>query len=178
MGRRPAVYTIGHSTHPLEEFVGLLQNHGVDYLIDVRTIPRSRTNPQFNQDSLPAALKTANIGYAHIAALGGLRSKRKQQGESPNRFWENKSFRNYADYAMTENFRSGLTELKETAANHRCALMCAEAVWWRCHRRIIADYLIAEHYPVVHIMGIDKADPATMTPAAKRRKDGTLVYTA
>jgi uncharacterized protein (DUF488 family) len=176
MAHKPAIYTVGHSTHPLEEFIGLLKNHGIDSLVDVRTIPRSRTNPQFNQESLPAPLETAGITYRHIAELGGLRSRRKDKGESPNTFWQNKSFRNYADYAMTENFRKGLQELKALAVDKRCAIMCAEAVWWRCHRRIIADYLMAERYPVFHIMGVDKADRAEMNEAAKPITDNTIVY--
>jgi uncharacterized protein (DUF488 family) len=176
MADKPAIYTVGHSTHPLPEFIALLQNHGIDYLVDVRTIPRSRTNPQFNSDSLPVALEVERIAYTHIAELGGLRSKRKDQRESPNTFWENKSFRNYADYAMTENFRKGFAELKEIAAQSRCAIMCAEAVWWRCHRRIIADYLLAERYPVFHIMGLDKANAASMTEAARLTKSKSIVY--
>lgn len=176
MADKPAIYTIGHSTHPLEEFIGILKNHNIEYLVDVRTIPRSRTNPQFNKDSLPAALKDHGISYKHIAELGGLRSKRKASEESPNTFWQNKSFRNYADYAMTESFRRGLEELKEIAARNRCAIMCAEAVWWRCHRRIIADYLIAENYPVFHIMTAHKAEPAKMTEAAKIIPDKIIRY--
>lgn len=139
MPDKPAIYTIGHSTHPLEEFVDILKSHDVDYLVDVRTIPRSRTNPQFNKDALPKPLQVHGIAYQHIAELGGLRSKRKESGESPNSFWQNKSFRNYADYAMTGTFRKGLEELKGIAAHHKCAMMCAEAVWWRCHRRIIGQ---------------------------------------
>jgi len=166
MPDKPPIYTIGHSTHPLEEFIDILKSHDVDYLVDVRTIPRSRTNPQFNKDALPKPLQVHGIAYQHIAELGGLRSKRKEAGESPNSYWQNKSFRNYADYAMTDSFRHGLEELKDIAAHHICAMMCAEAVWWRCHRRIIADYLLAEQYPVFHIMSATKADPAKMTEAA------------
>lgn len=176
MEDKPAVYTIGHSTHPLEELIAILENHGIDYLVDVRTIPRSRTNPQFNKDSVPAPLKNAGIEYRHVAELGGLRSRQKTVVESPNTFWKNKSFRNYADYAMTEGFRNGLEELKDIAAKDRCAIMCAEAVWWRCHRRIIADYLLAERYPVFHIMGVGKADPAKMTEAANIQNGGSLIY--
>lgn len=173
MAKRPAVYTIGHSTHPAEAFIALLENAGVDFVVDVRTIPRSRTNPQFNFDSLPKTLKKAGIGYSHIAELGGLRARQKVLKESPNTFWTNKSFQNYADYALSDTFRAGLDALEELAAEHSCALMCAEAVWWRCHRRIIADYLLAEGYPVFHIMGMDKLEPARLTeaaaPAGKRK---------
>ncbi len=176
MGGKPAIYTIGHSTHLLEAFIAILKHQGIECLADVRTIPRSRTNPRYNKDSLPAPLQGAGISYVHIAALGGLRSRRKADGESANTYWENKSFRNYADYAMSAAFRQGLDELEALALHGRCAIMCAEAVWWRCHRRIIADYLIAEQYPVYHIMGPDKADPARMTDAAQVLGDGTIRY--
>lgn len=175
---RKPIYTIGHSTHPIDEFSAILQSAGVDFVVDVRTIPRSRTNPQFNFDVLPHSLKKAHIGYIHIAELGGLRAGQKQMQESPNTFWENKSFRNYADYALTNNFRKGLDELEALATEHACALMCAEAVWWRCHRRIIADYLLMEGYPVMHIMGIDKIDPARMTEAAAPAGKRMLRYEA
>ncbi|MDY6948848.1 MAG: DUF488 domain-containing protein [Pseudomonadota bacterium] len=175
---RNAVYTIGHSTHPIAEFTAILQNVGVDFVVDVRTIPRSRTNPQFNFDTLPQSLRKAKIGYTHIAELGGLRARQKQVHESPNTFWENKSFRNYADYALTDDFRKGLDELEALAAKQVCALMCAEAVWWRCHRRIIADYLLMEGYPVMHIMGIDRIEPARMTEAAMQAGERMLRYEA
>lgn len=173
---KPAIYTIGHSTHPLDEFVAILRRHDIGFIVDVRTIPRSRTNPQFNKDTMPVSLKEAGIDYRHITELGGLRSKQKAVSESPNIFWQNKSFKNYADYAMTENFRQGLAELQEIAVEYCCAIMCAEAVWWRCHRRIIADYLIAGHYPVFHIMGLGKAEPAKMTDAAKVQRGPILTY--
>lgn len=175
---RNPVYTIGHSTHPIEEFTALLQSAGVDFIVDVRTIPRSRTNPQFNLDALPQALKKAGIGHRHIAELGGLRSRQKQLQDSPNTFWENKSFRNYADYALSDAFRKGLDELEALVAKHACALMCAEAVWWRCHRRIIADYLLAEGYSVFHIMGMGKIEPARMTEAAAPVGERMLRYRA
>ena len=170
------IYTIGHSTHPIGEFVDLLKQVGVDLLIDVRSIPRSRANPQYNSDALPEPLAAAGIGYRHIAELGGRRHHRKGDPESPNTLWRNAAFRNYADYAMTEPFRAGLGELEALGDSHRCAIMCAEAVWWRCHRRIIADYLLADHRPVAHIMGPGKVDAATRTPGARKRRDGGLVY--
>lgn len=171
------IYTIGHSTHPLPAFIDILKSFEITFLVDVRTIPRSRTNPQFNKDSISVPLKEAGIDYRHIAELGGLRSRQKTVTESPNTFWENKSFRNYADYAMTENFRKGLEELKEIAAKNCCAIMCAEAVWWRCHRRIIADYLLAEGYQVFHIMGLGKAEPAKITQSAHKAARNILIYT-
>jgi uncharacterized protein (DUF488 family) len=170
------VFTIGHSTRTVPELVDLLRQNSVDLLIDVRSVPRSRTNPQFNAEALPAPLGEAGIGYRHLAALGGLRGRRKDEATSPNTLWRNDAFRNYADYAATGAFRAGLDELKTLARDHRCAIMCAEAVWWRCHRRIIADYLLAGGVPVAHIMGPGKVDRATLTPGAKPLSDGTLAY--
>ena len=169
-------FTIGHSTRAVGELVSLLRAAGADTVIDVRTVPRSRTNPQFNADVLPDTLARAGIGYRHIARLGGLRGHRKDMEPSPNGFWENASFRNFADYAMGTEFRAGLSELLSLGRGHRCALMCAEAVWWRCHRRIIADYLIAAGEPVVHILDRGHLDPASMTPGARKQTDGTLIY--
>lgn len=171
-------YTIGHSTRTVAELAALLHEAGADLVADVRTVPRSRTNPQFNKDTLPAALAGYGIGYRHISALGGLRGHRKGAGASLNGFWENASFRNYADYAMTAGFRDGLAELDALGRQHTCAVMCAEAVWWRCHRRIIADYLIAAGEPVRHILGPGHIAPASMTPAARPQPDGSLIYPA
>ena len=111
--------------------------------VDVRTMPRSRTNPQFNLETLPEGLAPWQIGYKHMAELGGLRGKQRLAEPSPNAYWRVRSFRNYADYALTEPFASGLAQLREQGSRHRCTIMCAEAVWWRCHRRIITDYLLA-----------------------------------
>ncbi len=169
-------YTIGHSTRAVEELVALLHEANADLVVDVRTMPRSRTNPQFNADTLPAALTPHDICYRHIAKLGGLRGRRRGAAPSANSFWENASFRNYADYAMTDPFREGLAELRALAREHTCAIMCAEAVWWRCHRRIIADYLLAAGEQVRHIIGHNHIDNAAMTPAAKRQADDTIVY--
>ena len=144
----------------------------------MRTIPRSRTNPQYNTDVLPEALAARGVSYEHLAALGGLRGKRKDRPQSPNTFWENSSFRNYADYAGTEAFRHGLETLRELGHRQTAAIMCAEAVWWRCHRRIIADYLIAAGEEVFHIMAPGKTEPARLTPAAQPMPDGSLLYAA
>jgi len=171
-----AFFTIGHSTRPVAELASLLQQAGAGFVVDVRAFPRSRTNPQFNFDVLPASLAERQVGYQHIQALGGLRGRKRDQGPSPNTYWENLSFRNYADYAATEAFRAGLAELRNLGRTHTCAVMCAEAVWWRCHRRIIADYLLSEGEPVFHIMGAGKIEPANLTTAAIRQHDGTLVY--
>jgi uncharacterized protein (DUF488 family) len=174
-GSESPYFTIGHSTHTIEAFVGLLQPEEVRLVVDVRTVPRSRTNPQFNRDVLPASLADFQIGYEHIAELGGLRGKSVLE-PSPNTFWTNQSFRNYADYALSDAFRRGLGRLGELAAKDRCAIMCAEAVWWRCHRRIIADYLIASGQTVWHIMAQGRLQRAVMTPAAKVTAEGSLVY--
>ena len=174
----PPIFTIGHSTRSVAELVTLLRQVSIDLLVDVRSVPRSRTNPQFNADTLPAALAGAEIGYRHLAALGGLRGPLKNGVPSPNTLWRNDAFRNYADYTATTAFRRGLDELVMLARDRRCAIMCAEAVWWRCHRRIIADYLLARGGSVMHIMGSNKVDPATITPGAQQLPDGTLVYPA
>jgi uncharacterized protein (DUF488 family) len=170
------VYTIGHSTRPIEELMQLLGEAGIELLVDVRAIPRSRTNPQFNRDVLPASLATGGIGYEHAVALGGRRHRARDAGPSPNTFWRNESFRNYADYAATEPFKAALGALEAQARQQRCAIMCSETLWWRCHRRIISDYLIADGFPVLHIMGLRKTEPAVLTANAERLADGTLIY--
>ena len=172
------VFTIGHSTRPLAEFVNLLKQAEIALVADVRTVPRSRTNPQYNRDALPRALAEFHITYDHIAALGGLRGKEHGIPPAVNAFWDNDSFHNYADYAMTVPFRSGLDALRTLAHGQRCAIMCAEAVWWRCHRRIIADYLLHEGETVFHILGKDRLEPARMTEAARPGPNGGLVYPA
>ncbi len=169
-------FTIGHSTRSVAEFAGLLQQAGVGLVADVRAFPRSRSNPQFNGDALPGSLAAWQIGYRHIQELGGLRGRRKDQAPSPNTYWENLSFRNYADYTATAAFRAGLAALHDLGRAHSCAIMCAEAVWWRCHRRIITDYLISERNKVCHIMGPGRVEPATLNLAAVRQHDGTLIY--
>jgi uncharacterized protein (DUF488 family) len=171
-------FTVGHSTRSLDELAAILRSAAVETVVDVRAIPRSRTNPQFNQDTLPAALARFGIRYVHIPELGGLRSRRKGETASPNDFWENASFRNYADYAMGESFRSGLEKLRSLGKASRCAIMCAEAVWWRCHRRIIADYLLYSGEEVVHLLDSGRQEAAHMTPAAREREPGVLVYGA
>lgn len=169
-------YTIGHSTHTIESFVSLLQVAGVNYLVDVRTVPKSRTNPQFNKDLMPETLGAYQIGYEHVAELGGLRG-RQPLVASPNTYWQNLSFRNYADYAMSPAFASGLQHLRDIGHRHTSAIMCAEAVWWRCHRRIIADYLLAAREHVLHIMPEGSQAEATLTPSA-RPEGSHLVYSA
>ena len=169
-------FTIGHSTRSLDELVSLLAPNDVRLLVDVRTVPRSRANPQYNADTLPAALSARGIGYEHIAALGGLRGRRKDVAPDVNGYWENASFHNSADYAMGEEFRAGLARLRALGGPTRCAIMCAESVWWRCHRRIITDYLLAAGEEVFHIVSSDVPEPARITPEARPGPEGSLVY--
>lgn len=143
----------------------------------MRTVPRSRTNPQYNFDLLPDELAPRQIGYERIAELGGLRGRSRTVAPDVNGFWENRSFHNYADYALSDDFDRGLEQLMSVATDHRVAIMCAEAVWWRCHRRIIADYLMLRGRDVIHLMGEKRSEPARMTSAATER-DGQLVYPA
>jgi uncharacterized protein (DUF488 family) len=158
------VLTIGHSNRSLEEFVAMLRAHGVERLVDVRTVPRSRHNPQFNLDALPGSLAEAGIEHRHMAGLGGLRHARK---DSRNTGWQNASFRGYADYMETPEFESNLRELIELGAEKRTAIMCAESVPWRCHRSLIADALTARGIAVSHIMSATKANPHKMTSFAR-----------
>jgi uncharacterized protein (DUF488 family) len=174
----PPVFDIGHSTHELEAFVALLQAHAVECVVDVRRLPGSRRYPHYDGPALAGSLAPRGIGYLHMAALGGRRGRSLPAGApSPNGFWENPSFRRYADYAMGEDFHAGLVQLLELSSRQRCTLMCAEVLWWRCHRRIIADYLMAAGRTVCHILGNGRAEPAKMTPAAQRAGDH-LVYPA
>jgi uncharacterized protein (DUF488 family) len=164
------ILAIGHSTRSAEELIELLAAHGVKTLVDVRTIPRSRHNPQFNEDRLPETLAEAGIGYAHLSKLGGLR---KALPDSPNDAWRNASFRGYADYMQTPEFEEGLEELREIARKGPAAIMCAEAYRWRCHRTLIADALFARGVVVDHIESADKVEPHEPTSFARIR--GTRV---
>lgn len=172
------LFTIGHSTRTIAEFVALLRQVDVDLLVDVRSIPGSRAAPQFNGETLPASLAGNDIGYRHLLALGGRRHHPKGAPPSTNTFWRVAAFRDYADYAETPAFRGGLDQLLDLAREQRCAIMCAEAVWWRCHRRIVTDYVLTRGVPVQHIMGIGKIVPGTITPGAIELPDGTLRYPA
>lgn len=171
-------FTIGHSTRTVEAFLNLLRVAEVTVVADIRSVPRSKTNPQYNYDLLPETLAASQVGYEHIAELGGLRGKSKTAPPHLNGFWENQSFHNYADYALTAPFNSGLNRLLELGRARRCAMMCSEAVWWRCHRRLVADHLLARGEKVYHLMGNENVQPAKPTIGACISKDGTVTYPA
>lgn len=170
-------FTIGHARHPLEEFAQILQGAGVTHLVDVRSFPRSRTNPQFNIDTLPDALKAWNISYEHIADLGGRRNLQKNVAPELNAFWDNRSFHNYADYTQQPAFRAALAQLIAAGRRERSAYMCSETVWWRCHRRIVTDWLLARGETVHHILP-GHIDDASLTRGAVAHADGSVTYPA
>lgn len=160
----PIILTAGHSTKALADFVAMLQAHAVTQMIDVRTVPRSRHNPQFNRESLPDSLAVHDIRYAHIPGLGGLRHARP---DSINSAWQNDSFRGYADYMQTAEFSANLATLIAAASDRRTVIVCAEAVPWRCHRSLIADALLVREIPVGHIFSATSVKPHTLTPFAQ-----------
>lgn len=168
-----SLYTIGHSTHTIEEFLELLRAHDIQLLVDVRTVPRSRKNPQFGIDLLPGELQSAHIDYRHMKELGGLRHPAK---DSPNTGWRNASFRGYADYMATPEFAAGLAELKELARRRKTVIMCAEAVPWRCHRSLIADALTVAGWRVYHIMSKQTSKEHQLTKFL-HVENGRLLYT-
>lgn len=153
------LFTIGHSTHPIEEFTDLLGAHGVDHLVDIRTVPRSRTNPQYNLDALPDALAAKGIGHEYLPGLGGLRRARP---DSVNTAWRNKSFQGYADHMDSEEFSEALGRLGQRVAERTVAIMCAEALWWRCHRSLVAEAMIVRGHEVGHVMPDGRVVPATL----------------
>ena len=176
----PVIYTIGHSTRSLEEFIGLLHAHGITHLVDIRTVPRSRRHPHFAIDALSGALPRAGIAYRHCPGLGGLR---KPRPDSTNSAWRHAGFRGYADYMQTPPFEDALQELVASATpgamtperSPRTVIMCAEAVWWRCHRQLVADALVARGLEVRHISSDRAAPPHTLTNFAQV-EDGTVSY--
>jgi uncharacterized protein (DUF488 family) len=178
LGMTLSFFTIGHSTRSIAEFVDLLRASQIELVVDVRRIPRSRANPQFDRERLPDVLQRFQIGYVHLASLGGLRNRPRRIETTPNLFWKNASFRNYADYTLTEGFHDGLTALRDLGHKQRAVVMCAEAVWWRCHRRIIADYLICAGENVFHILGSGRVDRALLTPGAICQPGGIISYPA
>jgi uncharacterized protein (DUF488 family) len=169
-------FTVGHSTRSLHELVELLKPLEITLVIDVRTVPRSRTNPQFNSVEFASALSEFQIQYEHVAALGGLRGKRRDMRADVNGLWRNESFHNYADYATSDDFRIALAKLRALGHARTSVIMCAEAVWWRCHRRIIADYLIAAGETVLHIIGRNHIEPARLTDGARLGPNGAVFY--
>ena len=171
------VFTIGHSTRTIPDFVEILNSAQVELVIDVRTVPRSRTNPQYNADVMPRELQPHGIAYGRIAELGGLRGRARDVSPDVNAFWNNRSFHNYADYALSDTFESGLEKLIALADERATAIMCSEAVWWRCHRRIIADYLVVQGREVFHLMGPGRLEAASLTPGAVP-VDGRVTYPA
>lgn len=158
------IYTIGHSTHPIEEFIGILKAHAIETLVDIRTVPRSRHNPQFSQDALAQSLESNGIRYRYMKALGGLRHAKK---DSPNQGWRNASFRGYADYMQTSAFQEALGALIALGRESRTAMMCAEAVPWRCHRSLVGDALLVRDITVMDIMSEAKSSPHKLTKFAQ-----------
>ena len=171
-GGATMIFTLGHGTRPLKEFVALLQEHGVQRIVDVRTIPRPQYNPQFNREWLPAALERAGVAYSHAPELGSLRHARK---DSINTAWRNASFRGFSDYMETEAFEAGLEKLIALAGSERVAILCAEALPWRCHRSLIADALVARGIEVQHIVGCGPVRPHALTLFA-RVEGGRVSY--
>ncbi|TPK88796.1 DUF488 domain-containing protein [Mesorhizobium sp. B2-4-17] len=169
--------TIGHSNRSLEEFVALLNGVGIDLVTDIRKVPMSRANPQFNQDRLRGALSVFRISYEYVSALGGLRGRTPGLPPDINGFWTNQSFHNYADYALSPQFHAGI-ELLLHQRERRCAIMCSEALWCRCHRRIVADYLVAVGETVFHILGQGRLVPARLTEGAVVQPGGKVIYPA
>ena len=170
MSTRQAAFAIGHSTRSVQDFISLLLSHQIDLVVDVRTVPRSRRNPQFNRETLPQSLQEAEIGYEHVAALGGFR---RPSPHSSNAGWRNASFRGYADYMQTAAFAAAIESLAERAQRQRLAVMCAEAVPWRCHRSLIADALVTRGIRVEEIISATRTQTHAMTSFA--RVEGTTV---
>jgi len=173
----PRIWTIGHSKLPSDELIQALKAYGIDLVADVRRFPNSRSNPQFNQDELARQLLASGIGYVHFPDLGG---RRRPRPDSVNTVWKNRSFQGYADYMESADFKSAMGQLLDSGAGHKVALMCAEAVWWRCHRRLISDYLVALGIEVIHILsgpGSKRGSkPHVLTPGAKV-VEGKVSYT-
>lgn len=169
---REKIWTIGHSTHPFDEYIEMLKSFHIELVADVRSFPGSRKFPQFNKENLMHSLPENGISYIHIKALGG---RRKVNPDSKHTVWRNASFRGYADYMDTEDFELGVEELIQLAEKKKVAYMCSEAVWWRCHRSMISDYLKTKGWTVMHIMGVDKSDEHPYTAPAEV-VDGELVY--
>jgi uncharacterized protein (DUF488 family) len=175
MSAPPPIFTVGHSTRSIAALAELLRRGPVELVVDVRTVRRSRHNPQYDEGVLAGELAAYQIAYAPMPALGGLRGRSPEVAPEVNAYWDNQSFHNYADYALSDEFAAALGDLLQISSARRCAIMCAEAVWWRCHRRIIADYLLMHDRAVCHLMGTDRVVAAQLTPAAKIR-GGRITY--
>lgn len=169
-------YSIGHSNQSLETFFAMLKGAGIELLVDVRAFPRSRSNPGFNIESIPYQLSRLGIDYQHVRSLGGRRPKQKGIVEHLNAGRHVRAFHNYADYALGEEFAAAFRQLVQFGRERPVAIMCSEAVWWRCHRRIIVDYLLANGLPADHIMPAGRVVPATMTPGASITSLGKVLY--
>ena len=167
-----SIWTIGHSTHPFDEFLAMLESFKIEFVADIRNFPGSRKFPYFNKESLELSLPQNNIGYVHLKSLGG---RRKAKKNSQNTSWRHPAFRGYADYMETDEFKAGIEELKTIALKQRTAYMCSEAVWWRCHRSLVSDYLKADGWEVMHIMAVGKASEHPYTAPAKII-NGELTY--
>ena len=167
------MWTVGHSTHSLATFLALMRRHEIGTLADIRTVPRSRRHPQFDTASLARALPIEGIAYRHLPRLGGWR---RPVPDSPNGGWRNRSFQGYADYAMTQEFATGLAELRSLAQEQPTAMMCSEALWWRCHRRLVADRLVVAGHTVCHIGSDGRSAQHELSPFAVVRDDGQIVY--
>lgn len=167
-------FSVGHSTRRLEDFVAILRHAGVDAIADVRRFPGSRRHPQFDREHLAGALPHEGIEYRHFAELGGRRGRTDPQ--SPNGWWEIDAFRNYADHALTPPFRRALGELRDYGHARTVAVMCAEALWWQCHRRLVVDNLLAAGERVIHLLGPDKQEVAQLSEGARVQQDGRVLY--
>lgn len=179
MGHPPAkrpFLTIGHSSRPSSTFVDLLRAAGIEFVADIRAVPRSHVFPHFNAEALARKLGEAGLAYEHIPALGGLRKKSRTVPGEVNGLWLNQRFHNYADYALSDEFQAGIAKLRRIGHESNCAVMCAEAVWWRCHRRIVADHLIVAGELVFHVVGRKRIARAELTRGAKVHQDGTITY--
>jgi len=168
----PTIYTIGHSTHPIELFISMLQSFSIQLVADIRSYPGSRRYPQFNKDNLENSFQQAGIKYIHLKELGG---RRKPLPNSINTNWRNEAFRGYADYMQTDEFKNAVAKLEDLASTQRTAYMCSEAVWWRCHRALVSDYLKVRGWKVMHMMGVGKSEEHPYTSAAKV-VNGKILY--
>ena len=166
------VWTIGHSTHPIDKFIAMLKSFGIKVLADIRSLPGSNKYPQFNQDALRKSLQEAGIGYVHMPGLGG---RRRPRPDSENTAWRSRAFMGYADYMETDEFKKAVAELEEMALKQRLVYMCAEVLWWRCHRSLVSDYLKVNGWKVMHIMDEQKATEHPYTKPA-RAEQGKLFY--